>query len=46
MKPYLVLYDIKTNREFTKEFDTEFDRDKFIRKLKFSKSIFVRSKGG
>ena len=35
------LLDIKTGKTFYKEFETEFERDKFIRKLKFSKKIKV-----
>ena len=38
-KVYLVLYDTEKEREFRKGFDTEFERDKFIRKLKYSKKI-------
>lgn len=39
MKCYLVLYDIEKENEFRKGFDTEFERDKFIRKLRYSKRI-------
>ena len=35
----LLLINLKTLEIFEKEFDTEFDRDKFIRKLKYSKKI-------
>ena len=41
MKVSLKLYDITTNKVFTKYFDTEFERDKFVRKLRFSKKLFV-----
>lgn len=40
-KIYLVLYDLKTEKIFKKYFDTEFERDKFKRKLKYSKRIKV-----
>lgn len=33
------LLDLTTGKEFYKYFDTEFERDKFIRKLKYSKKI-------
>ena len=39
---YLKLYDITTGTTFTKYFDCEFDKQKFKRKLKFSKKIFIR----
>lgn len=39
---YLKLYDITTGKTFTKYFDCEFDKQKFKRKLKFSKKIFIR----
>jgi hypothetical protein len=35
----LKLINLKTLEIFEKEFDTEFERDKFIRKLKYSKKI-------
>ena len=35
----LLLINLKTLEIFEKEFNTEFDRDKFIRKLKYSKKI-------
>lgn len=41
MKIYLMLYDLKTNKQFKKEFDCEFDRDKFKRKLRYSKKLIV-----
>ena len=39
---YLKLYDITAGKTFTKYFDCEFDKQKFKRKLKFSKKIFIR----
>ena len=45
MKPYLDLIDIKTRKSFRKLFDTEFERDKFERKLRFSKQLIVLGKG-
>lgn len=41
MKIYLVLYNKETNKQFLKYFDTEFEKDKFKRKLKYSNKIFV-----
>lgn len=41
MKFKVKLYDITTRKTFYKYFDTEFERDKFIRKLKYSKKLMV-----
>ena len=41
MKIFLVLYNKETKNQFTKYFDTEFAKDKFKRKLKYSNKIFV-----
>lgn len=41
MKLYLVLLDKTTMRQFRKYFDCEFDMDKFIRKLHYSKKLCV-----
>lgn len=38
---YLYLLDITTNKKFFKYFETEFEMDKFKRKLKFSKKLFI-----
>ena len=38
---YLDLIDLKTMKVFRKEFPTEWSRDKFARKLKYSKRIKV-----
>ena len=38
---YLELIDLKTLKIFKKEFPTEWERDKFARKLKYSKKIKV-----
>lgn len=35
----LKLINLKTLEVFEKEFDTEFERDKFIRKLKYSTKL-------
>lgn len=40
-KIYLVLYNIETKKQFTKYFETEFEKDKFKRKLHFSKRIII-----
>lgn len=45
MKAYLDLVDIKTKRGFRKFFDTEFERDKFIRKLRYSNKLIIVGKG-
>lgn len=37
----ILLLDITTNKKFYKEFETEFERDKFINKLKYSKKIIL-----
>lgn len=42
MNIYLKLYDIKTKKTFKKFFDTELERDKFIRKLRYSKKLIIR----
>lgn len=44
-KSYLELYVIDTKKIFKKYFDTEFERDKFARKLRYSKNLKVISKG-
>lgn len=41
MKLYLVLFNRETKKQFTKYFETEFDMDKFKRKLHYSKRLFV-----
>lgn len=40
-KLYLVLFNRETKKQFTKYFETEFDMDKFKRKLHYSKRLFV-----
>ncbi len=40
-KLYLLLFDTTTNKQFFKYFECEFDMDKFKRKLKFSKKLFI-----
>lgn len=41
MKLFLVLYNRETTKTFTKYFNCEFDMDKFIRKLHYSKKLQV-----
>lgn len=41
MKPYLILFDRTTLKQFKKEFDTEFKRDQFARKLRYSNKLQV-----
>ena len=36
---YLILLDKKTNKTFTKYFKCEFDKEKFKRKLRYSKNL-------
>ena len=38
---WLVLYNIETKRRFTKYFETEYAKDKFKEKLRYSKRLFV-----
>lgn len=38
---YLTLIDLQTMKIFKKYFDTEWERDKFERKLRYSKKIKV-----
>ncbi len=38
---YLELIDLKTLKIFTKYFKTEYDRQKFVSKLKYSKKLKV-----
>lgn len=40
-KIYLVLYDIVNEREFTKYFNTEFEKEKFKIKLRYSKKLII-----
>ena len=40
-KLYLLLQDTTTNRQFFKYFETEFEMDKFKRKLKYSKKLII-----
>lgn len=40
-KLYLLLMDLTTNKQFFKYFDTEYDMDKFKRKLRYSKKIML-----
>ena len=40
-KIVLKIYDKKNDRVFFKEFQTEFERDKYIRKSKYFKNLIV-----
>lgn len=40
-KLYLLLQDIGSKKQFFKYFDTEFEMDKFKRKLKYSKKLLI-----
>lgn len=37
----VLLYDIKSSKKFIKEFESEYKRDCFIEKLKYSKKIIL-----
>ena len=41
MKLYLYIWDIVSDKKFFKYFDTEFEMDKFKRKLQFSKKLVI-----
>lgn len=38
---YLILYDTTTNKEFKKTFSCEWNMDKFIRKLHYSRKLYI-----
>ena len=38
-RPHITLFDSEKTKVFTKYFDTEFQRDKFLRKLKHSDKL-------
>lgn len=38
---YLILLDKETNKEFKKYFKCEFDKEKFKRKLRYSKKLII-----
>ena len=40
-KLYLLLQDITTNKKFFKYFETEYEMDKFKRKLRFSNKLML-----
>lgn len=40
-KLYLLLQDINSKKQFFKYFDTEYEMDKFKRKLKYSKKLLI-----
>ena len=40
-KIYLELFDKNTRKSFKKYFETEYEKDKFINKLRFSKKLVV-----
>lgn len=44
MKIKLLLGDITTGKSFYKYFDTEYEKQKFIAKLKYSKKLIVLDK--
>ena len=38
---FLVLQITETHKQFTKYFETEYEKDKFKRKLKYSKKLLI-----
>lgn len=38
---YLVLYDVSKDKQFNKYFDTEYEMDKFKKKLQYSDKIYI-----
>lgn len=40
-KIYLILFDKITRKTFTKYFKTEFEKDKFARKLDYSNKLYI-----
>lgn len=38
---YLLLMDLNTNKQFFKYFETEYEMDKFKRKLRYSKKLML-----
>lgn len=44
MKIKLLLQDLTTGKQFYKYFETEYERQKFIRKLKYSKKLTIIDK--
>lgn len=40
-KLYLLLMDLTTNKKFFKYFETEYEMDKFKRKLRFSNKLMI-----
>jgi hypothetical protein len=44
--PYLILFNKVANKQFKMPFDTEFARDKFMRKLKYSTKLLLVEVGG
>ena len=41
MKIWLVIKDLETKKTFFKYFDTEYEKDKFKRKIKFIKNLMI-----
>lgn len=41
MKIYLLIYNINTKSRFIKYFDSEFDKDKYKRKIKWIPTLFI-----
>ena len=38
---YLILFDVTTFKEFKKHFSNEYQMDKFIRKLHYSRKLYI-----
>lgn len=41
MKIYLLLYNRETHKQFFKYFSSEYEKDKFKNKLRFSKKLMI-----
>ena len=46
MKIYLIMLNLKTMKTFKKYFETEYERDLYIRKSRYFKNIKVYDIGG
>ena len=41
MKIWLVIYNINSKKQFTKYFDTEYEKDKYKRKIKHISNLLI-----
>lgn len=40
-KYYLLIMDLRTNKQFFKYFETEYEMDKFKRRIKYSEKLMI-----